>query len=110
MSKNNFISDVISGIALILDIDDYIEEWHESDSKLEIYQFLGMTQEEYRIWVEDESRLKDIIRCHMSGLNISTIIENDNSDDLKMIARAKNPQEAKEAFEVIRKHKNNNDN
>jgi len=34
------------------DIDDYIEQWHTGDSKDEIYEFLGMSQEVYRLWVE----------------------------------------------------------
>lgn len=32
------------------DIDDWIDRWHEGDSKLELHQFLGMIWEEYGNW------------------------------------------------------------
>jgi len=34
------------------DIDDYIEQWHTGDSKEEIYEFLGMSQDVYGSWVD----------------------------------------------------------
>jgi len=34
------------------DIDDYIEQWHTGDSKEEIYEFLGMSQDIYGLWVD----------------------------------------------------------
>ncbi len=33
------------------EIDKRIAEWHKSDSKLEIHEYLGMTQDEYVSWV-----------------------------------------------------------
>lgn len=36
------------------DIDDYIEQWHTGGSKEEIYEFLGMSQDVYRLWVETD--------------------------------------------------------
>lgn len=33
-------------------IGDYIEQWHTGDSELTIYEFLGLTQDQYRYWVE----------------------------------------------------------
>lgn len=29
------------------DIDDWVERWHDGDSKLQLHEFLGMTWEEY---------------------------------------------------------------
>ncbi len=34
------------------DIDDKIDEWHNSDSELSIHEHLGMTWEEYAAFVE----------------------------------------------------------
>jgi len=33
------------------DIDNRIDQWHKSDSKLELHEYLGMTQDEYVSWV-----------------------------------------------------------
>lgn len=106
MSNMNFIDDVITGEALIEEIDNYIDMWHDGDSELEIYEFLGMTQREYRLWVEDNSILKEIVKCHVNGKDIEDIITNQYYAEQKMVARAKNPEEAKAAYEVIRKRRN----
>ncbi|QFP97348.1 hypothetical protein SEA_SPILLED_33 [Streptomyces phage Spilled] len=34
-----------------MNIDDLIEEWHEGDSPLPLHEFLGMTSEEYDLFV-----------------------------------------------------------
>lgn len=64
MVMNNFITDCINGNALISDINQYIDNWHESASELSIYDFLGMTKEEYIMFVKDESYLNNIISKH----------------------------------------------
>lgn len=35
-----------------VDIDDYIEKWHTSDTGLSLHEFLGMTWDEYKVWIE----------------------------------------------------------
>lgn len=34
-------------------IDDYIEEWGNSDTELTLAKYLGLTKEEETAWVED---------------------------------------------------------
>lgn len=34
-------------------IDDYIEEWGDSDTELTLAKYLGLTKEEETAWVED---------------------------------------------------------
>ncbi|MDB1954231.1 hypothetical protein PMY38_04585 [Clostridium tertium] len=106
MSNMNFIDAVITGDALIDEIDNYIDMWHDGDSELEIYEFLGMTQREYRLWVEDDSLLKEIIKCHVDGKDIEDVITNPYYAEKKMVARAKNAEEAKAAYDIIRKRQN----
>lgn len=38
---SNFIQDCINADALLEEIDDYIEKWHESDSNETIYDYLA---------------------------------------------------------------------
>ena len=33
-------------------IDDKVAQWHEGDSELELYEFIGFTKEQYEIWVQ----------------------------------------------------------
>lgn len=62
---SNFINDCINGDALISNIDDYIEEWHKNKTlNMPIYTFLGMSLQEYKLFLENESFLASIITAH----------------------------------------------
>ena len=65
----NFIKSCINGDALLEDIDNYIDDWHDSESDLELHEFLGMDQEEYTIWVKDPDILPIIIKAHRENKN-----------------------------------------
>lgn len=34
------------------DIDDLVDEWHQSDGNMTLAEFLGLTHEEYKNWVK----------------------------------------------------------
>lgn len=38
--------------------DDKIEEWHNSDTHLSLYEYIGLTEEEFKMWLKTP---KDII-------------------------------------------------
>lgn len=103
MSKKNFIQDCINADALIEDIDDYIDIWHNDNSKDTIYDFLGMSQKEYRMWVEDDSILKYIIKAHFENKCIDYILCQEYNDNLKMVARAESPNEAKLIYKWLKR-------
>lgn len=47
-----FIDKCVSGETTIDQIDDYIDEWHVSkEDNGELYEFLGLTEEEYAEWM-----------------------------------------------------------
>ena len=37
-----------NGSATYEDIEKYIDEWHKSPTSKKVYEFLGMTQQQYR--------------------------------------------------------------
>lgn len=43
-------------------LNDLVDEWHESDSVQELYEYLGMTSEEYSDWVHDSNHIPDHIK------------------------------------------------
>ncbi len=61
--NSSFIEKCINGDASLDEIDDYIDEWHDSNSDidLELHEFLGMTWEEYSLWAVKPSLLADIL-------------------------------------------------
>lgn len=81
---SNFILNCINGDALLSEIDDYIDLWHESDSELSIHEFLGMTKKEYSLFVDDEQYLASIITANKENIDIRVVIES----QLAMAARS----------------------
>ena len=65
---SSFIEQCLSGHALLDEIDDFIDTWHESDSDLELHDFLGMSNDEFSAWVKDSSVLPHIIRAKRKQL------------------------------------------
>ena len=68
---SDFIEKCLTGDALIEDIDDYIDDWHQGDSSLSLHEFLGMTRSEYHLWVEDPSYLPYIVNARVRGLELT---------------------------------------
>lgn len=65
----NFIEAVLKGRVSDLDeIDDWVDAWHNGEGQnLELYQYLGMTHEEYCIWAPHPSKLVEIIKARKSN-------------------------------------------
>ena len=93
VESENFINLCAKGELLLDDIDDAIDDWHDSDSDLEIYDYLGMTQQEYRMWLHDPDILPFIITARTHGLSIDDVME--DIHDLPMAARADSPAKAR---------------
>ena len=58
-----FIELYLSGKVLPEDIDDYVDKWHANPAGQEIYEFLGMSEEEYSLWLRDPNALPHIARA-----------------------------------------------
>ena len=52
--EKTFVEKCLGGEALLDDIDDYIDRWHEGegDPDASLAAFLGFTDEEYKLWAE----------------------------------------------------------
>ena len=61
---SNFIEMCMTGETHPDDIDNFVDEWHESDCNLPIHDFLGMTRDEYFSWVKDPDVLQHIVDAH----------------------------------------------
>ena len=55
------------------DIDDFIDAWHERPGRKKIFDFLGLTKEEYELWLRDPNALADIARARR--LKISSAVD-----------------------------------
>lgn len=74
--SENFIERVIQGTALISDIDDQVEFWHTHMTGDSLEDYLGLTGEEFELWVKSgDDILNDIVYCRRSNLAISEYIQ-----------------------------------
>lgn len=83
---SNFVVKCINGDALLSEIDDYIDLWHNNDTGMPLHAFLGMTQKEYALYVEDEQYLASIVTARKQKVDIKLVIES----QVAMVARSDN--------------------
>src|SRR4051794_32934853 len=62
-----FVDLCLRGEALAEEIDGYVDAWHEGGTGQPIYDFLGMTREEYSLWVERPDSLTMILEARKRG-------------------------------------------
>lgn len=44
--------------------------WHNSNSEVRLHEYLGMTEEEYAFWMEDERNLEAILESRTFELGL----------------------------------------
>ncbi len=38
--------------------DDKIDEWHNSDTPLSLYEYMGLTEEQFKIWLKTPDEIE----------------------------------------------------
>lgn len=68
-----FVDKCLAGEALLDDIDDYIDRWHEGEGNPDasLAAFLGFTDEEYKLWAEKPNTLAFILNARKSGVRLT---------------------------------------
>ena len=74
--NNSFIEKCINGDASLDEIDDYINEWHDSDlsNGIELHEYLGMTWKEYSIWAIKPSFLAEIVNSRKQEVDAQKFV------------------------------------
>src|SRR5690242_14356352 len=73
-ASSSFIDLYLDGKVLADDIDDFIDSWHTQSSDINIYDFLGFSEEEYSAWLRDPDSLPHIACARLKDLPLSTVI------------------------------------
>ncbi|HEY6022005.1 MAG TPA: hypothetical protein VIY48_19710 [Candidatus Paceibacterota bacterium] len=98
---SNFVTNCLKGDALLDDIDDYVDEWHETNGKIPLHQYLGMSRTEYALWVADPDVLPFVIAAHREKRDVGELLEEFNA--LPLAARAEGPEKANELMHWLKK-------
>jgi hypothetical protein len=102
MSNTTFVDDALTGVSGITDIDSYVDSWHDSDTDLELHEFLGMTWDEYRLWVEKPNALRYILSARQHGRSVSEELSK-TASGFSLAARAGSASEAEGVLFWLRK-------
>jgi hypothetical protein len=73
--SETYVDRVLDGTALWTDIDDYIARWHREAESESIEGFLGMTHEDYSLFVEEPRSLRFILAAHESSESVTQLLE-----------------------------------
>jgi hypothetical protein len=63
MQAMNFIQMCANGETTSDQVDEYVRAWHVSNHKIPLHTYLGMTEYEYSLWVQDGGVLEHIIHA-----------------------------------------------
>ena len=68
-----FLEMVLSGGAQPEDIDDFVDRWHEDSDSRTLSESLGMSDDEYALWVEKSDALGLIIEARTAGMRLERL-------------------------------------
>jgi hypothetical protein len=99
MSNDRFVDLCLAGGAILSDIDEFVSRWHQATTAEPLSTFLGMTQREYEMWVEDPDVLPHVLASRRFGTNLEQMLDKRTA----IAARAANPSEAEELISWLRR-------
>lgn len=97
---SNFIEKCITGEVLLDDIDDYVDQWHDDHTKVQIHEYLGMKKSEYSLWLTDPNILPFIVCAHRENRGVDQVVKEFYA--LPLAARTAGPQKANELIEWLK--------
>lgn len=66
VTDKSFIELAVIGDADLDEIDDFVGRWHDSDSTMSLHEYLGVSFEDYSLWVSDPGALRSIVERRRS--------------------------------------------
>ncbi len=99
--KISFIDKCISGDAFLDEVDDYVDAWHDNSSSedVELYEYLGMTWQEYSLWITNPNILGLIVDARRKGQSL----ENAPTQEIQLAARASSQKEAQRVMNWLKR-------
>jgi hypothetical protein len=82
---DKFMDRLLAGEALLDEIDDYVAEWHDGPSSEELHAHLGLTWEEYALWVEQPNVLRLIVAARARERPVAEMLA--HAQDYALAAR-----------------------
>jgi hypothetical protein len=100
LSYRTFIQLYMNGEVLSEDIDEFIDAWHHDQDRKEIFEYLGMTKQEYSIWLRDPDVLPHIVRARRDNLDLPTVLRQ-SIEDMPIAARSSDQVKVKRLLQWL---------
>lgn len=84
----SFMQLALHGDVMSDEIEDFVEIWHESEIGVEIFEFLGMSWEEYSLWVSHPDYIDLIIAARRNEMPILEAVNDNLRSTDRLAARA----------------------
>ena len=97
-SRPAFIDLCVEGKVPLDDLDDFVDQWHEAPEGIELHDYLGMTQEEYSLWLRVPDALPCIVKARREGKSLTDVVVNE-CHDLRLASQS----DDKSKFERLQK-------
>lgn len=91
---------LLRGEAFLDDVDDYVDEWHESSTGESLAEHLGMARNEYALWVEQPDSLRLIVAAREEEQPVEEFVA--AADPLAIAARGVSAADARTVVEWLR--------
>jgi hypothetical protein len=101
MSEPTYLDQVLEGEALLSDIDDFVERWHQGDAAEALHEYLGMTWDEYRLWTERPESRRLIVAARQRGKPLDSLLA--EADTYAFAARGLSEGDARAVREWLEK-------
>jgi hypothetical protein len=85
--SETFIELCLKGRALVEDVDDFVERWHRANDDTTLYEFLGLSQTEYSLWINDPDVLPYVMYARREQKPFTQVIIDDYYDDVRLTDR-----------------------
>jgi hypothetical protein len=90
-SRHTFIELALNGEALPDEIDDFVDAWHEDSGEEELDEFLGMTPEEYSLWITNPDFIEIILAARYNHEALSKAVNDNVRHPARLAARSDQP-------------------
>lgn len=88
---DTFMQLALRGEVLPDEIDDFVDAWHEGTDHGELHEFLGMTLEEYSLWVANPDFIEIIVAARYHDQPLLEAVNDNVGDSNRLAARAEQP-------------------
>lgn len=98
--SDTYVDRVLAGTAVWTDIDAFVERWHAEEGGPGIEDFLGMSSEEYGLFVEEPRSLRFILAAHERDESVSDVLA--EADEHAIAARGLDAGDARKVQNWLR--------